>query len=152
MAVRARTYGDRHCLRRTGASIKAARRPANDGPCAALRCNRLPPTRRDLARRRHTTHRSAYVRVDKPKIRRQQFPRSVLATSSPTRPTRATSSRGCYEDVARVGRLPVQLATLLPDWSAGGLLRFRAARLSVCWVVLQIPRARDTLDLLRTSR
>jgi len=30
----------------------------------------------------------------------------------------------------------------LPDWSAGGLLRYSAARSSVCRVVLQIPRAR----------
>jgi len=37
---------------------------------------------------------------------------------------------------------PVQLATRLPDWSAGGLLRFSAARLSMCRVVLQIPRTR----------
>ena len=59
---------------------------------------------------------------------REQFPRSILvATSSSTRPTRATSSRGCYEDVARVsgvsGDLPVPLATCLTDCSAGGLLR-----------------------------
>jgi len=38
---------------------------------------------------------------------------------------------------------PVQLATRLPDWSAGGLLPCSAAaRLSVCRVVLQSPRAR----------
>jgi len=66
-------------------------------------------------------------------IAREQFPRGVLVTSSSTRPTRAASSRRCYEDVARVGRLPVQLATRLTDWSAGGLLRCNsAARLSVC--------------------
>ena len=35
------------------------------------------------------------------------------------------------------GDFPVQLATHLPDWSAGG-----AARLSVCRVVLQISHAR----------
>jgi len=40
------------------------------------------------------------------------------------------------------GDFPVQLATRLPDWSAGGLLQCSAARLSVCRVVLQIPRAR----------
>jgi len=34
------------------------------------------------------------------------------------------------------------LYTRSPDWSAGGLLRCSAARLSVCRVVLQIPRAR----------
>jgi len=38
------------------------------------------------------------------------------------------------------GDIPVQLATHLPDWSAGGLLR-----LSVCLVVLQSPRARHAL-------
>ena len=31
---------------------------------------------------------------------------------------------------------------LIPDWSASGLLRCSAARLSVCRVVLQIPRTR----------
>jgi len=40
------------------------------------------------------------------------------------------------------GDFPVQLATRLPDWSASGLLRFSAARLSVCRVVLQVTRAR----------
>jgi len=40
------------------------------------------------------------------------------------------------------GDFPVQLATRLPDWSACGLLRCSAARLSVCRVVLQSPRAR----------
>ena len=40
------------------------------------------------------------------------------------------------------GDFLVQLATLFPDWSAGGLLRCSAARLSVCRVVLQGPRAR----------
>ena len=30
---------------------------------------------------------------------------SFFVTSSPTRPTGATSSRGCYEDVPRVGRV-----------------------------------------------
>jgi len=40
------------------------------------------------------------------------------------------------------GDFLVQLVTRLPDWSAGGLLRCSAARLSVCRVVLQIPRAR----------
>jgi len=37
---------------------------------------------------------------------------------------------------------PVQLATRLPDWSVGCLLRCSAARLSVCRVVLQSQRAR----------
>jgi len=40
------------------------------------------------------------------------------------------------------GDFPVQLATRLPDWSAGGLLPCSAARFAVCRVVLQIPRAR----------
>ena len=40
------------------------------------------------------------------------------------------------------GDFPVQLATRLSDWSAGGLLRRSAACLSVCRVVVQIPRAR----------
>jgi len=42
------------------------------------------------------------------------------------------------------GDFPVQLAKRLPDWSAGGLLSavYSAARLSVCRVVLLIPRAR----------
>jgi len=34
-------------------------------------------------------------------IPRKQFPRSILVTSSPTRPTRAKSSRGRYEDATR---------------------------------------------------
>jgi len=51
------------------------------------------------------------------------------------------------EDCTRMsgvsGDLPVQLATRLPDWSVGGLLSCSASRLSVCRVVLEIPRARD---------
>ena len=39
------------------------------------------------------------------------------------------------------GDFRVQLATRLPDRSAGGLLLCSAARLSVCRVVLQIPQA-----------
>jgi len=50
------------------------------------------------------------------------------------------------EDAARLsgvsGDFLVQVATRLPDWSAGGLLQRNAARLSACRVVLQIPRAR----------
>jgi len=49
------------------------------------------------------------------------------------------------------GDFYVQLATRLPDWSAGGLLRCNAARLSVCRVVLQV-HEHDTYDLLPTSR
>ena len=40
------------------------------------------------------------------------------------------------------GDFPVQLATRLPDWLTGGLLRCSAASFSVCRVVLQSPRAR----------
>ena len=43
------------------------------------------------------------------------------------------------------GDFTVQLATRLPDWSAGDLLRFSGACLSVCRVV-----SPDTHDLLRT--
>ena len=46
---------------------------------------------------------------------------------------------------------PVQLATRLPDWSAGGLLRCSVACLSVCRVVLQIPRVRHARLVERTS-
>jgi len=53
---------------------------------------------------------------------------------------------------------PVQLATRLPDWSAGGLLRCSAARLSVYRVVLQLLWARhprlfaDIIALARILR
>jgi len=40
------------------------------------------------------------------------------------------------------GDFPVQLATRLPDLLAGGLLWCCADRLSMCRVVLQIPRVR----------
>ena len=33
-----------------------------------------------------------------------QFPRSILVASSPTRPTRARSSRGCHEDATKMLR------------------------------------------------
>ena len=46
------------------------------------------------------------------------------------------------EDVGVSGDIPVPLATRLPDWSAGGLLRCSAACLSVCRVVLLISQAR----------
>jgi len=39
---------------------------------------------------------------------------------------------------------PFSLPTRVPDWSAGGLLRCSAARLSVRRVVLRIPRARHS--------
>jgi len=61
---------------------------------------------------------------------------SYLAASSSTRPTRATSPRGCYEDVARVGRLPRSAC------NARSAAVRSAARLSVCYVVLHISRAR----------
>ena len=35
------------------------------------------------------------------------------------------------------GDFPIQLATRLPDWSASGLQRCNAARLSVCRVVAE---------------
>jgi len=44
--------------------------------------------------------------------KRKQFPRSILVTSSPSRPVSGVS-----------GDLPVHLAARLPDWSIGGLLR-----------------------------
>jgi len=40
------------------------------------------------------------------------------------------------------GDFPVQLTARLPDWLASSLLQCTATRLSVCRVVLQIPRAR----------
>jgi len=54
------------------------------------------------------THTHAHIRRQQHTslIPREQFPRSIFVTSSPIRPTRATSSRGCYEYVARVRRLP----------------------------------------------
>ena len=48
------------------------------------------------------------------------------------------------------GDFPVQLATRSPDLSAGGPLVYSAARLSVCRVVLQIPRARLVADKSQT--
>jgi len=45
------------------------------------------------------------------------------------------------------GDFPVQLASCIP----GGLLHCSAARLSVCRVVLQIPRARLVADKSPTS-
>jgi len=49
------------------------------------------------------------------------------------------------------GDFPVQLATRLSDWPAGGLLPCGAARLSACRVVYKLHEP-DTHDLLRTSR
>jgi len=80
--------------------------------------------------------------ANKLKFHESGFLARILVTSSPTRPTRRHPREDSREDVAchRLGR--VQLATRLPDWSAGGLLQRSAARLSVCRVVLQISRAR----------
>jgi len=54
--------------------------------------------------------------------------------------------------VSRDFPVQVQLATRLPDWSAGGLLRRSAARLSLCVVSFCEFREPDTHDLLQTSR
>ena len=89
-----------------------------------------------LSYQRSPSHPISSQRVCRCTIKPKFHGSSFLVASSRTRPTRATSSynllRRCYEDVARVGRLPVQLATRLPDWSAGGLLRCSVVRLSVC--------------------
>jgi len=50
------------------------------------------------------------------------------------------------------GDFPVQLATRLPDWSAGGLLQCNAARLYVCCVVLQSQRARHARNFREDPR
>jgi len=71
-----------------------------------------------------------------------RFVARILVTSSPTRPTRRHPRGDPCDDVGVSRDFPVQLATRLADWSAGGLLRCSAARSSVCRVVLQIPRAR----------
>jgi len=66
--------------------------------------------------------------------------------SSSTRPTRATFSQGCYEDVAHVGRVGrlsrsvCHALTCLVGRQSAAVCS--AARLSVCRAVLQIPRAR----------
>ena len=85
-----------------------------------------------------------------------------LVASSPTRPT---SPRGCYEDVAHVG-VVVQLATRLPDWSAGGLLpvcrsHFQKSKSTTCYghshedpcsiLVRHVRHTRFRRDLLATS-
>ena len=80
-------------------------------------------------------------------IPRQQFPRSIHVTSSSTSTTRATSSRGCY-DATRMssGDFPVQLATRLPDWSAGCLLRCIVLPVCPCVMSFSIFREHDTPD------
>jgi len=76
------------------------------------------------------------ARRHKPKVHGSSFP----VASSPTRPT---SSRGCYEDVARVGWLPRSACHAL-TWLVGrrSAAVYSAARLSVCRVVLITPPAR----------
>jgi len=75
-----------------------------------------------------------------------RFARSILVTSSPTRPTRATSSRGSSDD------FPVEFATRLPDWSSVvGLLRFIVLHVCPCVVSFSKFHEPDTYDLLRTS-
>jgi len=51
------------------------------------------------------------------------------------------------------GDSTVQLATRLPDWSAGGLLRRSAALLLFCPCVVSFSKINepDTHDLLQTS-
>jgi len=83
-----------------------------------------------------TSHCSGSVRRAA-SLPRQQFPR-VASSSHPRRHARHPPA-----SMLRVsGDFPVQVATRLHDWSVGGLLRCSAARLSVCRVVLRIPRAR----------
>ena len=49
------------------------------------------------------------------------------------------------------GDVPVQLATRLPDWSAGGLLRCSAFPRYLCVVSFSKFHEPNTRDLLRTS-
>jgi len=82
---------------------------------------------------------------------------SFLVASSSARPTRTTSSRGCYENVARVrrvGRLSrSDCHALIRLIGRRSVAVYSAARLSVCRVVLRIPQAQHAPhDLLRTSR
>jgi len=69
-----------------------------------------------------------------------------------TCPTRAIYSRGCYTRISHVsgvsGDLPVQLATRLPDWSAGVLLR--CVVLPACPCVVSFSKFHEP-DLLRVS-
>ena len=58
-----------------------------------------------------------------------------------------------YEYVARVGRLPRSaFHELIPDWSAGGLLRCLVLHVCPCVVSFSKFHEHDTHDLLRTSR
>ena len=49
------------------------------------------------------------------------------------------------------GNFPIQLATRLPDWSAGGLLRCIVLPICLCVVSFSKFHESDTHDLLRTS-
>jgi len=49
------------------------------------------------------------------------------------------------------GDFPVQLATRLPDWSAGGLLQCTVLPVCPCVVLFCKFHEPDTHDLLRTS-
>ena len=67
-----------------------------------LNFNQMPIIRPSRAR----PHRVAAIYSAVAGIPRKHFPRSIHVTFSPTRRTRAASSRrGCYEDVVRVGRV-----------------------------------------------
>jgi len=59
-----------------------------------------------------------------------KFHGTVFLVASSRHPREAVRNKSCVSGVS--GDFPVQLATRLPDWSAGGLLRCSAARLSVC--------------------
>ena len=59
-----------------------------------------------------------------------KFHETVFRVASSCRIREDVSNKSCVSGVP--GDFPVQLATCLPDWSAGGLLRCSAARLSVC--------------------
>ena len=78
-------------------------------------------------------------------IARQHIFRSILETSSPTRPRMSRVSGAS-------GDFPVQLATRLPDWSAGGLLWCIVLPVCPCVVSFSKVHEHDTHDLLRTSR
>jgi len=83
---------------------------------AVLRCGRLP---------RYRTKRWCSDKL--------KFQGTVFRVASSWHSREDVRSKSCVS-----GDFPVQLATRLPDWSAGGLLRNSAARLSVCRVVFQI--------------
>jgi len=82
-----------------------------------------------------------------------QFPRSVSWHPRQHADTRDILARMLpdYEDVGRVGRLPRSAWTLLPDWSAGGLLRCIVLPVCPCVVSFSKFHEPDTHNLLRTS-